>query len=436
MSANTGAFAVSVPSAAATAEERLAFRKVMWRLLPILTTALMLNNMDRTNVGFAALMMNHDLGLTNSQFGLGAGILFASLCLLEVPSNLVLFRVGSQRWIARIMITWGILSAATAFVVGPNSFYGVRFLLGAAEAGFFPGILFLFGNWFPVNYRTRIYAWFLLSSPIASMISGPLSAAILPMNGFLGWQGWQWMFLLEGLPVVILGIMIPWIIADSPGEAKWLNPREKEVVTQALAIESREKPVERLWDTIKDIRILMLAGILFGFLLGSYGLGVWLPLILKGHGLTNTEAGLLSAVPFLIGCVVLILWAQFVDRTGRRIANLSAACLLSAIGFIISIVAPSLLTSYIGLTLAIIGITTTRGLFWAIPPRIMTGMAAAGGIAFLNTIGTFGGFLGPTALGIIKDLTGSFDAGLAMMAAVLLVSGLLAVSLRFVIVKE
>ena len=225
-----------------TQEGREVFRKVIWRIVPFLTVALIFNNMDRTNVGFAALTINRDLGLTASQFGLGAGILFASLCALEIPSNLALHRFGAPRWIARVMISWGILAAATAFVVGPYSFYIVRFLLGAAEAGFFPGVIYIFATWFPANYRTRIYAWFLLSSPLAATISGPLSAAILPMDGFLGLAGWSWMLLLQGLPVVFLGLMCPWILANKPEDAVWLTPEERATAVRVLAAEKRNDP--------------------------------------------------------------------------------------------------------------------------------------------------------------------------------------------------
>jgi MFS transporter, ACS family, tartrate transporter len=424
-------FEIAIPD-----EEALVFRKVVWRLVPILTLALLLNNMDRTNVGFAALTMNRDLGMTATEFGWGAGILFTSYCLLEIPSNLALFRIGARLWMARIMITWGLLSAGTAFVVGPHSFYVVRFLLGAAEAGYFPGIIFVFATWFPAHYRTRIYAWSLLSSPVASMVSGPLAAAILPMSGFLGLAGWQWMFLIEGVPVVLLGIAIPWVISDRPQDAKWLTEKEREVVVRVLQAERRDRAVESLLSAIFDIRVLILAGIQFGFLLGSYGLAVWLPLILKGHGLSNTNVGLLSAVPFLFGCVTLVLWAKLVDRTGRRIGNLVLACFLGAAGFILSLVVHIELLNYLGLTLAIIGITTTRGLFWAIPPRILQAAGAAGGIAFINTVGTLGGFLGPVAMGWLKSSTGSFNGGLAIMAGVLTLSGFLALSLHLVMAKE
>jgi ACS family tartrate transporter-like MFS transporter len=417
-------------------EETIAFRKIVWRLVPILTVALLLNNMDRTNVGFAALTMNHDLGMTASEFGWGAGILFVSFCFLEIPSNLGLYRFGARLWMARIMITWGLLSAATAFVIGPNSFYVVRFLLGAAEAGFFPGIIFVFATWFPAHYRTTIFAWCLLSAPIASMVSGPLAAAILPMSGWLGFAGWQWMFLIEGLPVVILGIALPWVLADRPQDAKWLTAREREVVVRVLAAEQRDRPIESFFKAIKDVRVLILSGIVFGFLLGSYGLAIWLPLIMKGHGLTNTQVGLLSAVPFLLGCITLVLWARIVDRTGKRIGNLAAACLLAAAGFILSLITHTDLLIYFGLSVAIIGITTTRAFFWAIPPRILQGGSAAIGFAFINTIGTLGGFLGPVAMGWLKATTGSFNGGLAIMAGVLVTSGLLSLSLYFVVAKE
>ncbi|HTH96376.1 MAG TPA: MFS transporter [Stellaceae bacterium] len=421
------------------AEETAAFRKVIWRIVPILTVALLLNNMDRTNVGFAALTMNRDLGMTAREFGWGAGVLFASYSFLEIPSNILLYRFGARIWLTRIMITWGLLSAGTAFVTGPYSFIILRFFLGVAEAGYFPGIIYVFACWFPAHYRTQIFAWSLLSSPVASLLSGPLAAAILPMNGFLGLAGWQWMFIIEGVPCVLLGIALPWVIADGPQKATWLTPRERDLVTGVLAAEDRDRPIESMWMAVRDIRVLVCAGIQFGFLLGSYGLAVWLPLMLRGRGLGNAAASLLSSLPFLLGCVALVCWARLVDRTGKRIANLVVACFLGAGGFFLSLVTHQQAFSYIGytgLTLAVIGITTTRGLFWTIPPRILQGRGAAGGIAFINTIGTLGGFLGPVALGWLRTTTGSFNGGLAIMAGVLVISGLLSASLRFTMPKE
>lgn len=419
-----------------TSAEAAVFNKIIWRVVPILTLALLLNNLDRTNVGFAALTMNRDLGMTATEFGWGAGILFTSYCVLEIPSNIILYRVGPRIWLTRIMITWGLLSAGTAFVTGPTSFLVVRFLLGAAEAGYFPGIIYMFAIWFPANYRTQIFAWSLLSAPLASVVGGPLAAAILPMNGFLGLVGWQWMFIIEGLPCAILGVALPWLLADGPAKAKWLTEDERAIVIGALEAEERDKPVENLWAAKGDRRVLILAGVQFGFLLGSYGLAVWLPLIIQGHGMSTAVVSLMASLPFLLGCIALIGWARIVDRSGKRIANLVVSCFLAAGGFILSLATHDELFSYLGLTVAVIGITTTRGLFWALPPRILTGRGAAGGIAFINTVGTLGGFLGPVALGWLKATTGSFNGGLMIMAGVLTLSGLLSLGLFLTMEKE
>jgi MFS transporter, ACS family, tartrate transporter len=254
------------------------------RLVPILGLAYLFNYLDRTSVGFAALQMNQTIGLTAAQFGWGAGILFFSYCLLEVPSNVLMYRYGARRWLARIMITWGLAAAATAFAVGPMSFYVIRFMLGVFEAGFFPGVIWYISIWFPACYRTRVLALFMASTPLSSLLGSPISAMLLSMDGFLGLGGWQWMFIIEGLPACILGLACLWLLADTPKDAAWLDENERTALVNELASERYEKPKKDLWAAMKDIRVVLLTTITFAFTIGSYGIGIWLPQILKGHG--------------------------------------------------------------------------------------------------------------------------------------------------------
>ena len=409
--------------------EEAAFSKVMWRLVPLLTVCFLVNYIDRTNVGFAALTMNKDIGLSNTEFGWGAGVLFFGYCFFEVPSNALLYRFGARVWLARIMITWGLLAAATAFVVGPHSFYAVRFLLGVAEAGFNPGVMFFFMAWFPAQYRSRMLAWFQMAIPLSAVISGPLSSAVMQANGLLGLAGWQWMFIVEGLPAAILGIVLLVLLTNRPQEAKWLTAEERLAVANAVSAETRHRTVQNFRSAAKDPRVLLLAAIQFGFTLGSYGIGIWLPLILREQHLSILAIGLISAVPYLCGCVATILWAASVDRSGRRIANLVVTCEVGAVGLLIAIWIPTLGMSLFGLSIAIIGVTSARGIFWSIPPRFLSGKGAAGGLALISSIGTLGGFLGPMSMGWLRETTGSFSLGLAVMAGFIALSGLLALLL-------
>ena len=413
-----------------------ALRKNAWRLLPLLTIAFIFNYIDRTSVGFAALTMNKDLGLTATQFGWGAGILFAGYCTCELPSNLLLYRFGARRWLARIMITWGLAAAGTAFVQSPTSFYVLRFLLGVAEAGFFPGVTFLLASWFPAQYRVRVLAWFMLGVPISSVIAGPMSSWLLQLNGLLGLKGWQWMFLVQGLPAVVMGVFILVLLRDHPKDAYWLSREERDELIVMLEEEPRDKPRKALWGTLKDGRVLLLAATQFGFILGSYGIGIWLPLILKQHGLPNVTIGYLSTLPYIAAIVGMLVWARIVDRTGKKILNLALACLVGAIGMAASTLSRDIVVEMLGLSLAILAVSSARAIFWTIPTRFLTGVAAAGGLAFINSIGTLGGFFGPYMVGAIKDATGSFTAGIWAMAGILLVSALLAASMRLLVKKE
>jgi ACS family tartrate transporter-like MFS transporter len=421
---------------AVDAVRRRALSKVAWRFLPILTIAYVLNYLDRTSVGIAALTMNRDLGLTAFEFGWGAGLLFASYSIFEIPSNLILYRFGARRWIARIMITWGVVAAANACVVGPNSFYLVRLLLGAAEAGFFPGITFFLAAWFPVQYRAQVLAWFLVAIPVSSVVGGPISGLLLQMDGLAGLAGWQWMFIVEGLPASIVGCFILTMLSDRPDEAKWLSVEERTEMTAMLAEEQRDRARHSMLSAIKDVRVLILTGIQFGYTLGSYGIGIWLPQILKTHGLSNLAVGFVSAVPYVFASVAMLVWAAYVDRAGRKILNLTLGFLMATVGFVLSVGWTDLVPALIGLTVALVGVTSARAIFWTVPTSFLTGRGAAGGLAFITTIGSLGGFFGPFLIGWIKDMAGSFIIGLLAMAAILAVTTALSAALRFFVHQE
>jgi MFS transporter, ACS family, tartrate transporter len=416
--------------------ERAAFRKAAWRLVPFLTFAYLLNYMDRNNVGFAALTMNADTGLTATQFGFGAGLLFFSYSAFEIPSNIALYRYGARTWIARIMITWGIVSAATAFVTGPQSWYLLRFLLGVAEAGFFPGITFYLATWFPAEYRARMLAWFLVGIPASTVVGGPVSGLLLQMDGVGGLAGWKWLFIIEGIPAALLGIAAFWVLPDGPEDATFLTEDERRLVRARIASERREKEQRHLLPALKDPRVLILALAQFGFTAGSYGVGIWLPQILKTAQLSNLEIGFITGGCYVVASIAMVVWAARVDRSGRKIGNLALACLVATLGLVAAILTPNIWLSLSWITLALIGITAARAVFWTIPTRFLTGLAAAGGFAFINSIGTLGGFVGPYAVGWLRDATGSFSAGLLAMAALLALSTAMSWSLRFVVKEE
>lgn len=415
-----------------SSEELLASacRKNTWRLVALLAVAYIINHIDRNSIAYAAITMNEALGLTASQFGWAAGIAILSYSLLEVPSNLFMQKVGARLWLSRIMITWGIAASATALAVGPNSLYALRLLLGAAEAGFFPGVIMYLSTWFPTQYRARVLGWFLLAIPASSLIGGPLAGVLLEMDGYLNLAGWQWMFLIEGAPAVILGFVILRLLVDHPRDAKWLTAPERQSLLDALAGERKDRPRHDLRAAMKDVRVLVLTIVQFGFTLGTYGIAMWLPLILKGHGLTTMEIGLISAPPYLAAAVGMLLWARYVDRHSNRILHLILSCLLAVAGLVASVVFAELVPSLIALAVALVGVSSARTIFWTIPPRFLVGTGAAGGIAFINSVGILGGFAGPFMMGWLRDLTGSFSAGLMVMAGVLVVTAAAAASLR------
>ncbi len=411
-------------------------RKNAIRLLPILTFAYLINYLDRTNISFAALTMNRDIGLTATQYGRGAGIFFIGYCLFEIPSNLALYRFGARLWIARIMITWGLLSIAMVLVGGVWSFYVLRFLLGVAEAGFFPGVAFYLAFWFPAQYRARILAGFLVAIPFSTVVGAPLSGLLLELDGMLGLAGWKWLFILEGLPAVVVGFVVAYLLADRPEAAHWLDPQEREVLAGMLAAEPRERVRVGIIEAIRDPRVIICALVQFGFTLGSYGILFWLPQIIKANGLSNLEVTTLTAIPYGFATLAMIWWALIVDKSGKKIGNLVLTCGLGAVGLVVSVLTDQLAIGLIGLTLALIGITSARAVFWTIPTRFLTGVGAATGLAFINSIGVAGGYFGPELMGTLKDLTGGYFAGLLTMAGILAASALLAASLKLLIKLE
>jgi ACS family tartrate transporter-like MFS transporter len=399
-----------------------ALHKNLLRLVPLLAVGYFFNYIDRTNIGFAALTMNRDLGLTNAQFGSAAGLFFIGYCLLEVPSNLALYRFGARRWLARIMISWGLLSGACAFVGGPTSFYILRILTGAAEAGFFPGVLFYLSCWFPAQSRVRILAWFLVAIPVSSVVGGPLSVAIMSMDGIANLKGWQWLFLLEGLPACVMGVLTLLMLRDSPKDATWLTVDERSALNDALEQERARLPSKNLGAAVRDPKVWIMTGILFSYWIGINGIAIWLPLILKGHGLSNLAVGFMSGLPYLIAAIVMIIWARWMDRSGRHLVHLAATCVVASAGLGISVIFDSLTPAMFGIVIAVIGLSSARPAFYSLPSRYLTGMAAAGGMALINSIGSLGGYVGPWMVGVLKDSTHSFSTGMLAMSVMLLVA--------------
>ncbi|HXI99666.1 MAG TPA: MFS transporter [Micropepsaceae bacterium] len=413
-----------------------ALKKAAWRLVPLLTIAYLFSYLDRNSIGFAALTMNQDLGLTATQFGAAAGWFFLSYTLCEIPSNIALYRFGARYWIGVILIAWGLISAGMSLVKGADSLYFMRFLLGVAEAGFFPGVTFYLASWFPREYRTRILAWFLAAIPLSSLVGAPISGLLLGMDGIFGLAGWKWMFIMVSWPATLLGFVVLRMLPERPQDAAWLSREEIDAIAAMHAAETHDRPKSSILGALTDSRVILLSVVQFGFTLGSYGVGIWLPLIFKEYGLSNVAVGFLVAVPYVFATGGMLLWARHVDRTGKKIGNMTVALALGVVGLAGYLLSNSLLFSLIDLTLALVGITAARGIFWAIPPRMLTGAGAAAGLAFINSIGTFGGFVGPYMMGVFKDATGGFTYGIMAMAVIMVVTTGLSASLKLMVRQE
>ena len=405
--------------------EQATMRRVAWRLIPFICLLYFIAFIDRVNIGFAALTMNKDLGFSATIFGFGAGVFFFGYFLFEIPSNIILDKVGARLWIARVMVTWGFLSGAFAFIQGETSFYVLRFLLGAAEAGFFPGIILYLSYWFPARYRAAVVSLFMTAAPISVLLGSPLSSLLLEMEGLLGLHGWQWMFLIEAVPAVILGIAVLFYLTDLPEKATWLADDQRAWLVAEMEAERAGKQASarhNILSGLADPRVLALALIYFGTSAGLYTLGIWAPQIIKGLGLSTMTVGLLNAVPPTVAVVAMVLWARHSDRTGERTWHVVIACLAAALGLMLAGGATSVIAVVAALSLVNVGISAAKPPLWAMPTMFLSGSAAAVGIATINAIGNLGGFVGPWAIGWIKDRTGSFTGGLMFVAGLLVLS--------------
>src|SRR6201996_1233501 len=421
--------------------EKRVIGKVMLRLIPFLIMCYFVAYLDRVNVGFAKLQMNQAVGLSEAAFGLGAGLFFIGYFLFEVPSNLFLERVGARVWIARIMITWGLVSAAFAFIPAisaatglPNEgvFYGLRLLLGACEAGFFPGIIFYLTLWFPAVYRARVISLFMLAIPISSIIGSPISGLLLGLSGW-GLDGWQWLFILEALPSVLVGLVVIFYLTDFPRQAHWLQPDEIAWLENVQATEKANKEkVEHLsmGQALTDPRIFLCALVYFCLNAASYGVAFFLPTIIKNFGVSDTQTGFLAALPFVFGAVGMVLLGRHSDRTMERKGHVAVALLMAAFGVGLAGLVSSPVIVMALLCFAQIGISAVPPMFWPLPASFLTGASAAAGIAAINSLGNLSGFAGPFAMGYLKDLTGDFPAGLLLLAGCAVVGAVVSMSLR------
>jgi ACS family tartrate transporter-like MFS transporter len=403
-------------------------RRVSLRIVPFIMLLYFVAFIDRVNIGFAALTMNKDLGFSPTVYGFGAGIFFWGYFLFEVPSNLILDKVGARLWIARVMISWGLVSGAMAFVQGQTSFYILRFLLGAAEAGFFPGIILYLSYWFPARQRAAVTALFMAAAPLSTVLGSPLSTALLEMHGVLGFKGWQWLFLLEALPAILLGFVVLGYMTDRPEQARWLKDDERAWLVNTMNAERAGKAASTshsIWRGLTDPRVLALSLVYFGTSAGLYTLGVWAPQIIKSFGLSNMQVGFLNAVPPTIAVVAMYLWSWHSDRTNERTWHVVTACLVAAIGLALAGISTGVASVVASLVLVNVGISAAKPPLWSMPTLFLAGPAAASGIATINSIGNLGGFAGPAMIGWIKDQTGSFEGGLYFVCALLLLSATL-----------
>jgi len=404
--------------------EQETMRRVGRHLIPFLMLCYFFNFLDRTNVSFAALQMNTDLGFSASLFGLGSGIVFFTYMLFETPSNAILVKVGARRWLARIMVTWGLLAAGMAFVWNDVSFLTMRALLGAAEAGFFPGIIFYLTLWFPGTHRARVTGLFMACIPLSAAIGAPFSTSLLYLDGLWGLRGWQWMFIVQGLPSVLLGFATWYYLTERPAEAHWLAPEQRTWLSARLGAEASHKETHLslgMLETLWNGRVLVLSAIAFFIAAQLLGVGFFLPTIVKGFGLTNMQTGIVAIIPPACGAAAMIWWGRRSDRHMERRFHLAGAMTVGALGIIAAGFLDDPVLKMIAFTVSAMGLNGSLPVFWTLAPAFLTGPSAAVGIAFINSVAAFGAFLAPYMLGLVKDATGSFTGGLYILGAGVLV---------------
>ncbi|MVW71120.1 MULTISPECIES: MFS transporter [unclassified Bordetella] len=421
---------LSAPVALPVDEEKRLFRKITWRLIPFLMFCYVAAYIDRVNVGFAKLQMLDELGFSETVYGLGAGIFFIGYFLLEVPSNLALRKVGARVWIARIMLTWGVISAAFVWVTTPTQYYVLRFLLGAAEAGFYPGVIYYLMSWYPSRRRSQIIALFMVAIPVAGILGGPISGWIIAeFDKFHGYSGWQWMFFLEALPSIALGVATFFVLDSTPDKAKWLTASEKAYIAREL--EPPTNPHARMLTSVghvfRDPRMLLLSLIYFCVIMGQYGLTFWMPTLIKASGVTGVvNIGLLSAVPYIFAIIAMLGFGRSSDRTGERRWHLIIPMLMGATGYmVVAIAGNNIPLALVGLSLAAAGVITPGPLFWALPSAFLVGSAAAAGVAAINAFAGLAGFVSPYFIGWLRDLTQSSTIAMYVSAAVLLAGAMM-----------
>ena len=420
---------MSTPDALALAS---ASSKARCRLIPFLFLLYIVAYLDRVNLGFAALQMNEALGFSARTYGLGSGIFFLSYVALEIPSNVILARVGARLWIGRIMITWGIVSSAMMLVHSAAGFYTMRFLLGAAEAGFFPGIIFYLTRWFPERERARTVAAFMTAVLVAGMIGGPVSGALLSLNGAAGLAGWQWLFLLEGLPAVVLGIIVLAVLRERPADASWLTVSERAALTTCLRDEAnaRRGQPQTAVAALTSRPVWLLALVYFTIPVALYGMAFWLPQIIKtASGGSDLEVGLLSAIPYIFGAIGMVVVGRHSDRTGERRWHVALSAVIGGGAFAASAFVHTLIPSLVLLSIAMMGLASMFGPFWTLATSVVSGIGAAAGIALVNSVGNVGGFVGPYMLGYVLDTTHRFAAGFVCIGAILAAGGVLLIVL-------
>jgi len=407
-----------------------ALRKVLQRLLPFTMLLFFFSLIDRTNISFAALQMNEDLDFGPTVYGFAAGIFFVGYCLFEIPSNLVLMRVGARRWLARIMLTWGLVVVATAWVSGLKSLYMMRFLLGVAEAGLLPGLFYYLGTWIPASHRGLGLSVLMSTAALSNVIGGPLATGIMELDGWLGFRGWQLVFIVEGVPTVLVGVAVLALLPETPREARWLEPAERDWLESTIARENATKArvgAMSLRRGFTDRRVLIATVFSFFLVCCNFGTVFWLPQILKSLGsLTNLQVGQLSVVPYLLGGVGMIFWGRHSDRGHDRRWHLVASGVLAMIGYALAGVASTPAVSFVGLCLATLAVWSMFGVFWAIAADQLAGPAAAVGLAFINSVGTLGGFVAPLLMGYVRELTGAFSGSLLALAASAALTALIA----------
>jgi len=400
-------------------------RRVSMRLVPFLIVCYLAAYLDRVNVGFAALTMNKDLGISATAYGLGAGIFFFTYFIFEVPSNLFLERFGARKWIARIMLSWGILSGAMAFITGETGFYVVRLLLGAAEAGFFPGIIFYLTLWFPAAYRARIVGYFMAAIPLSSVVGSPISGYILGMDGLAGLKGWQWLFIIEAAPAVLLSVVVFFYLTDRPADARWLGAEERGWLSRRLEMERQRCEAAQHFSiraALLNGKVLALALVYFGAVAANYGVSFFLPQIVKGFGFSNALTGWVTAIPYAIGIIAMIYWGRRSDRMRERRLHCAGALVVAALGIAGCGLSDDPTLKIVSIAVGGAGIFACLPVFWTMPTAFLSGAAAAGGIAVVNAVGNLAGFAGPYVMGALKDATGTYTAGLLTVAGAALVA--------------